>query len=64
MLQAMLTFFTKPNNMKNAALKSRSGGKACYTTSQLDSRISKIFFNKGYTINIIDPNIKYNDILI
>jgi len=27
-LQAMVTFFTKPENMNNAAMKMRSGGKA------------------------------------
>jgi hypothetical protein len=31
MLQAMLNFFTKPEIMINAALKTRSGGKAGYT---------------------------------
>jgi hypothetical protein len=31
MLQAMLTFLTKPENLNNAALKTRSGGKAGYT---------------------------------
>lgn len=30
MLQAMLTFLTKPENLNNAALKMRSGGKAGY----------------------------------
>jgi hypothetical protein len=28
MLLATLTIFTKPENLKNAALKKRSGGKA------------------------------------
>jgi hypothetical protein len=31
MLQAMLTFFTKPENLNSAALKTRSGGKVGYT---------------------------------
>jgi len=30
MLQAMLYFFTKPENLNNAAMKTRSGGKADY----------------------------------
>ena len=29
-LQAMLTFFTEPNNLNNSTLKTRSGGKAGY----------------------------------
>jgi hypothetical protein len=33
MLLAMLTFFTKPENFENAAVKTRSGGKAGYTTA-------------------------------
>ena len=34
MLQAMLTFFTKPENLNNAAMKTRSGGKAGYVRFQ------------------------------
>jgi len=31
MLKAKLTFFTKPENLKNAAMKKRAGGKAGHT---------------------------------
>jgi hypothetical protein len=32
MLFAILTFFTKPENLKNAGMKTRLGGKADYIT--------------------------------
>ncbi len=40
MLQAILTFITKPKNLNNAAMKTRSGGKAGYTTPVPNSFIN------------------------
>ena len=59
MLLAMLTFFTKPENLDNAAMKMRSGGKAGYTYAIKNRRqnkkysafIKRILFNKQQLLN-------------
>lgn len=50
MLQAMLTFFNKPENQNNATLKTRSGGKACYVRHYFSLNNSAIFSDNSFAL--------------
>ncbi len=55
MLQTMLTFLTKPEYFNDAAMKTRSGGKACYAFSILCFNKSKDIFDTSVFWNTFLP---------